>query len=391
MLTIPETIRSHPLAWVISIAVAFRVAVFVGAMFWPLPNEGVGLVSPLISQTYADFHFYVESLKIYRETSFGDLLGEFVRFYNKPFENQVGHVIAGPVFPALMAVFDYKPGNTIPLATFYLVLECVWCAVWVRWFYKSGLNTFWLFVLALLPNPVWFMLIISPDLVFATLVGLFFVSYFSPSPTRVSAITWVACLLLMLLTRPNGYSLLLFVVLDQGWRCFRQSRAGSAPFYGAVALTVLFGLYLYPYFITELRKTAGTHVFFTIPIGTYLAGLFGILPRWLDIFLSLLSLAGAKVMYFVGLRPSYGGTPDLLVLMRALPGVVLLPGLVWGLIAVDWRKRVFLLFFFLPIFLGPTQDRYNLPVFPLLFGYGVLTYLWIWRRLISDVALLARR
>jgi len=339
-------------------------------MVWPIPNENLAPVSPLHGQGYLDFAFYVDSLNQYRSETLWSIFQKFVTFYQRPFEEHFGHIIAGPVFPLLIGMFGYVDGNTLPLAVCFLIFNCLWWGMWLSWFGQRGLGTLWLYAMALVPNPVWFMLVVSPDFVLAALVGTFYIFYMRDRQTQMTIALWAILLLLIVLTRPNGYSVLLFVLLDSLWRHYR-SGDGSGWLIALVSLSVvLAGLYLFPYFFTEMRKTMVNHVFFGLQTTSYWAGLFSELPRWLDVPLSLLALGGAKVLYLMGLRPAYGMASDGLVLMRALPGLVLLPGMIWGLLFAGMRTRIFLLIFLFPIFLGPSQDRYNLPIFPLLFGFG---------------------
>ena len=90
----------------------------------------------------------------------------------------------------------------------------------------------------------------------------------------------------------------------------------------------------------------------------------------LNLSLSWLAFLAAKVLYLTGLRPSFGDTAAPMVLLRMLPGFIMLPGLFWLFVQANWRVRLFLFFFLSPIMLGITQDRYILPIQPVLFFYG---------------------
>jgi hypothetical protein len=349
-------------------------------------------VSPLHLQAYLDFDFYLISLERYRSLSFMELLNLFIAFYQRPITDQFGHIIAGPVFPILVGVFDYRLNNTLPLGFFYLSLSCLLSFVWLKYLSLNRVGFIWLLGLAIVPNPIWFTLIISPDIVFAALIAFFHYFYFKDDRKLSDGFFWVGFLLLILLTRPNGYSILLFVFIDFGYRVIRGEK-NSIP--GAVMFSVLialFALYLYPYFITEARKTVGDAVFFGLTTSAYRTGLFPILPGFLDVSLSWLMLAGAKILYFVGLRPAYGDTDLWLVVARAGAGLILLPGMIIALFMASRRELLFLLIFFLPIFFGPSQDRYNLPLFAILFRYGSVAWDFLfallskWRRLSKIVA-----
>jgi len=102
------------------------------------------------------------------------------------------------------------------------------------------------------------------------------------------------------------------------------------------------------------------------------------LPEWLDRALSWLTLAGAKLLYFVGLRPSYGQIAWWIVAIRAGAGLILLPGLIWVVIRGDTKHRLLISLFLLPFMIGPSQDRYNLAIQPLLFYFGYLAYRDVW-------------
>ncbi len=88
----------------------------------------------------------------------------------------------------------------------------------------------------------------------------------------------------------------------------------------------------------------------------YLAGVFNTLPVWLDRVLSLLSLISAKILYFVGVRPSYGETPTLIVLARAAAGLIFLPGIIYALARGARAHRLLLVIYMLPVLLGASQE-----------------------------------
>jgi hypothetical protein len=355
--------------------------VFFGSIIWPIPNESLLPVSPTHPQAYLDFSFYLKSLEQYRSFSPLELLELFVAFYQRPFSEQFGHIIAGPVFPGLVGIFDYSADNTLPLALFYLALSCALSIFWLKYLNSQGVRLIWMLALALAPNPIWFTLIISPDIIFAALIAFFHYFYFKSESKIGDKLMWLIFLSLVLLTRPNGYSILLFVFIDYGYRVLRGDKSGIPGTVLFAVLTALFALYLYPYFITEARKTVSDAVFFGIKTSAYRTGMFPTLPTFLDMPISWLALAGAKILYFVGLRPTYGDTSLWLVILRASAGAILLPGLVTALFRAPRREQLFLLIFFLPIFFGPTQDRYNLPLFAILFRYGAIPWDYLFDRL----------
>jgi hypothetical protein len=84
-----------------------------------------------------------------------------------------------------------------------------------------------------------------------------------------------------------------------------------------------------------------------------------------------LLFAISKLMHAVGLRPSYASVETWLLIVRALPGLLFLPGLIYLLFAGHWFERWFVFFFMLPVFIGASQERYLLALTPILLLWGV--------------------
>lgn len=377
-------IRDRPLVYALLLAVVARIVVFCGAVVWPIPNEDLLPVSPLLTPGYLDFQFYWKSLQRYSSTPLNEFFSDFVAFYQRPLESQLGYMIAGPVFPMLVGLFGYSEGSTLPFAIFYLVMSSFTAALWLQWMARFEISSFWLFVFAVTPNPVWFMLIVSPDAMFAFWVCVFFLSYFRERWNNWELLFWSGSVVLALMTRPNGYSLLLFVLIDMTVSHLFRGRFHILNIVGVSFILVICSLYLFPYFITAMRNSFNVVYYFSIPSLEYLEGLVPQLFDGVDLVLSWTALVGAKLLYFCGLRPSYGDTSIGLVFLRSGAGIVLLPGLIYLAVAMPWRQRMFVAVFCLPIFMGPTQDRYNLPIFPILFLYGVMAYEAFARKLLRS-------
>ena len=356
-----------------AIAVLVRIAAFLFAIAYPPPNEKALPVSPLIFQTGIDFNFYAESRDKYFRGGLEESISRIIEHYRDGRDDYGWLEISAPLLPLLLHVFDYREGNTLPLALFYLALSIALALAWLGWLEGKGTPRPWLLLFALLPNPLWFMLNISTDFLFAVTVALF---YFSFIKKRYVSAT--AFILLSMLVRPHGVALVLFAVLhpllikDGIPRRARYGLIGLS----AAALVPLAPIY-FPYFVAFVESTDNLS-FFGKTQAQYLAGIFEPLPAWIDIGLSWLSLLGAKVLYLVGLRPSYSNTPLFYVMLRAAAGFVLLPGLVYLMWRADKSERLFVGSFILPILLGASQDRYNLAFQPILFYYGFLAYHTMW-------------
>jgi len=373
----------RPLATAIVIAIAARLATFVFAFYVPITNE-IGMpVSPSLLQPWIEFEFYRKSLEAYRTLSLSELYGLFVEYYQRPFADADGHIIGGPVFPALIGVFDYRAGNTLPLALVYLFFSSSLAAIWLIWLRRNNVGAIWLWVFALLPNPFWFMLNVTTDLAFAVLVTLFYLTYFRDRWAIRHVAAWVVLLVLCVLVRPNGAAILLFVFLDFALFSSLSIRLRLT----VVGILGVAGLasaaYLFPYFATEMSKLTSFE-YFGHDETQYLEGLFAHLPIWIDLLISWVSLLAAKSAYFTGLRPSSAGIAAPWLILRAAAGVILLPGLIYALFYSVKRERLFVWVYIFPIFLSSTQDRYNLAIQPLLFLYGIQAYRVLWLKLRRD-------
>ena len=368
-----STIRlDHALAIAIAIAVLVRLVAFAAAMAWPIPNENGEPVSPLLAPSYHDFRFYLRSLARYT-TSWTAILDEFWDFYRSPFDQPaVSFLISGPAFPLLMRATGFDTGNYLPLNLIYLGFGTLTAILWLFWLRAQGLGGLWLALFAALPNPIWHTLVVSTDMLFATEFVVFFLAYFAKSSGRTRVLIWTVAFLLMLITRPNAFSVLAFVAGDAMWTFVRDRRL--PPLRGAAVLFLwVFGtLYFYPYFLNEMTKAGNTLRYFGYTPFEYFAGIYESLPRALDLVASWIALIGAKALYIVGLRPSYGVTSTPFVLLRAAAGIVLLPGLIMLFVWAPGRIRLLVALYILPVVLGPTQDRYYLPLYPIWFLYGAM-------------------
>lgn len=368
----------------IILAIGARLALWFGTMVVPIPNEALQPISPLHANSAIDLPFYQTSRAIYGEwiARFADapwsewrsILGALLNYIQSNF-------IAGPLMAGLLALFDYDAHNTLPLATVYLMMSCALVVIWLHWFWQTAADTSALVILALVPGPVWFMLNISSDLPFAVLVTLFVFVFFSPLRVRQRYVWGMLVAVIATLLRPHGVSLFLFMGLYAAFLSPARTRTQKV----ALALVLVlagaaFLLLFQTYFESYLRSSNGL-TYFGFTSVAYLDGIFPGLPAGLNELTSWLALLLAKLLYLAGLRPSYGQTSLALVLVRAAPGLILLPGLLYGLFRAPWAYRLLLAAFFAPVALGAAQDRYMLAVTPLIVLFAVRavreTFGWI--------------
>lgn len=379
----------HPLVLPIGVAVAVRMAVFIFLIYYPIHNDFGFPISPLIKQKAGDIIFYEQFRQRYFESVspvFEGVFTDSIDMSNLSLENVpwVKYWISVPLFPYLLHFFNYADGHTLPIAFFYLAMSIALVSLWQYWLYCKGVNRLWLVCFAFMPAPLWYMGSISTDLPFSLLFGFFFIVFFrkenSPGQMR-DAYLWVCLLLLMLLTRSNGLSFLLFVIFFFVFS-MRDRKELKNPLVMVLivllgVVTIGGGILLFPHFQIFVSATQ-KFSFFGITQQTYLRG-GPELPGLINFPLSWLALFTAKIFYFTGIRPSYSGMTWGIVLLRSVSGFILLPGMIY----LSWRgtpvHKMLLFFFMLPILLGASQDRYNLPIQPILFYYGVLAANHIFR------------
>jgi len=371
-----------------------RVGFFSATIIWPIPNEVSQPVSPLF-ESGTDLHYYQNMAIRLAEIDVLTIFDQYRKFYGNlriPDISTIGahatltemrqqatghleYLNVGPAFPLLLLVTNYGPGNTLPLAIFFLILSLIGGAVWLFWLRAAGVPLFWLILFGLLPGPLYFTISLGTDLPFLLAMGLFFCAYSGDRWNPANFFVWFGAIFLMALMRPTGLSILAFVVADLCLQRNSPFAFGNRLMVGAVffALFLVTLAYYFPHGVHVIGGTSQVP-YFGITAGEFYGGLYPGLPDWLDKGVSLLLLIGAKILYFVGIRPSFGYTETWLVLIRSAPGLALLPGLVWGLFFSGWRVRLFLVLFLLPNMVGPAQDRYSLPIQPLLLFYCACAY-----------------
>lgn len=361
----------HPLFVASVIGIGFRVAAFSYAWQFPVFNEEGHRVSPLLVQAWIDFQYYLDSLQSYRSQTFGQILSTYVDYFVAPFSDQYGTIISGPVFPLLIWGTGYAEGNTLPLAILFLIMSSSVVVIWLWWLDRHDLGLAWLILFALIPNPIWYTLNITSDMPFSLLVGMFFIAFseLRPSATKVAFLIFLGAA--AVLTRSNGPFLVLFAFLYL-FVTSGLNRATVLPLTLLALAGILCAFMIYPEMSSQAK--ADGFKFLGIQRHAYLDGMFPSLPRAIDLILSWLALAGAKILHFVGLRPSIAGVPLHILVLRAGIGLLLLPGIIY---LIFWGRRLDRLFVFcfsLPVLLGPTLDRYNLPILGILFYYGAVSF-----------------
>ena len=355
------------------VALFARLAVFFYMIAYPVTNESGDLVSPMIFQRGADHRFYLDSLAIY-QGSFSDFIAQIIKTFDAPFSNLYKFVTSGPILPMLFVIFRYSSENTLPLSIATLTVGTVTAWLWIVCLDRLQVRLRWLLAFAILPSPIWYQINNSLDTYHALFVALFVLVFLDGEANRTRVAIGLGAGTMATLAKPNGLPLIIFMFIDIILHHSTTRKWLKVAFMtGAAAIMAIFFLFYMTYLISFLESSSHFS-FFGVPYARYITGMYESLPVFLDLPLSWFSLIAAKMLYLVGLRPSYGVTPIDIVLIRSAPGLILLPGLLWLLFKRPRRIALFILLFLIPPFLGATQERYLLPVMPIVFYYSVVAF-----------------
>jgi len=279
----------------------------------------------------------------------------------------------GPLFPMLLGLAKYDESRYL-LSWIYQIAGAILGWHWAKQIRARG-EALWLQILsACFPALVYYSILVSTDLLFACLIAIWLICarVVLNDKTRTLYPAAVA-MLLLLLARPNSLALLPVMSLlaweVKSWRVWLL----WSLFWTLVGVYML--IYYLPYYWVHDSNAGATRYWGLLP-SDYYKGLWKDVPAFFSQPFSWLLFAISKLMYAVGLRPSYASIDIWLVVVRALPGLVFLPGLIYLLFTAERFERWFVFFFLLPIFIGASQERYLLSLTPILLFWGVR----VWRR-----------
>ena len=352
------------------LAVLSRVLFVALAVMIPLKSENGDLMNPFVEVRFGDYHFYAQ----YVSENFSLLSVPFLFFYHGgSVDTWLGQSLTpGPMFPWLLNIFDYST-QPLALASVYLIASSLLVFGWVLYYRAREVSLWGQLALIAFPLLLWYSLAISTELPMSVALFMFFCGALTipRSPFRGLACTLTA-FILMLLIRPNSLALfpamLLVLFLNRDFMLKWQ-------FIALVMLTTIismyFAVYYSPYFLM-VKDSALIITYWGLFPHQYSEGLFPNLPFLFDQVISNVALIGSKIIYASGLRPSYSDAPVVFVLLRAISGILILPGIFYCSYRGSWLERVLLLGFLLPLLLTVAQERYLLPIAPLLLLYGCM-------------------
>ena len=364
------------------LAILSRALFAVLAVMMSLKDEQGNVVSPLGEVSFGDYPLYDS----FASEVFSMIQAPFIFF------SHGGSVavwiaqgaIPGPVLPWLLNVFDYST-HSLPLASVYLIASALLVFGWVVYYRTKKVSVWGQLALIAFPLLLWYSLAISTELPMA--VGLFM--FYCGALTIPRWPFWgfacaISAFIIMLLIRPNSLSLfpvmLLVIFLN---RDLMSKWCAAAIVVLTGTLFMYFVVYYAPYFF-HVKGSALALTYWELTQEQYFDGLFPNLPLLVNQAISNVVLIVSKIIYASGLRPSYSDVPLLFVLLRAISGILILPGIFYCFYRGSWLEKVLLLGFLLPLVVTVAQERYLLPIAPLLLLFGGMfwkdLYLWVRRR-----------
>ncbi len=361
--------------WILLVVVISRVfaAVFLGAV--EIRNDSGIPVRLAGDPAYLDYGLYLLASsspwsELGRPLTFAFLMiadpGNAVSWLSSQ------QIKPGPILPMLIGAFDYQQDRSV-LAAGYLIGGAALGLFWAWGLAQRGVGVIGQLLAALFPSLIYYSFLVSTDLLYAVAIAALFLGC-ALALNKGGRYYWlvVVTMLLALATRPNALALIAAIALIPLFR--KETNAFRVFWIAAWGLVGLYAfVYYLPYYFVHDSNADRTHYWGIYP-SEYYSGLFHDLPTWLDKTLSVGLLAVSKVLHAAGIRPSYAGLDLWLVIARALPGLLFLPGMIYGLAKAGRFERVFMLCFLAPVFVGAAQERYLLPLTPLLMFWAFHFY-----------------
>ena len=369
------------LVYLILIIIFSRILAFGILDRWDIVNDSGLAVKPLGQPAYLDYTTYLEHINsAWNEI---DRPFRFVQFW---WLNQADGMVwlqsqpakPGPLFSNLLNIASFDT-----LGWIYIFIGSVLGFSWARLFEYRNLGLWAQALAACFPALIYYSFIVSTDLLYAGLVAIFYACSWSVLKHKKRAFIWcMMIMLILLLFRPTALTLIpiLLIVIYKNENINLLFKMIYISAFILIGIYML--LYYLPYFWVHEANSVTTHYWGIFP-QEFHDGILGWLPGWIDKTLSLLILALSKIIYSVGLRPSYSGVSLWLVLARAAPAVLLLPGLIYIFFSAHWFERVFIFFFMIPVYVGASQERYLLAITPILLYWGLQLYRSIFSKLFS--------
>jgi hypothetical protein len=350
---------------IIFFSAAFHLVFIFLLLSLSITNDSGVRVYPLGEPAYLDYNYY----KNFTQNFSKGLLQPF-----DIFNWSVWQSYPGPILPLLLDLSQYEIRRE-PLALVYTFIGWSLSSIWGLYLAKRGAPLYIQIFVAGFPLLLYYTHIVSTDLLFAAITFAFYSAYHERCKDgRRTLVLLMFIAILAALVRPNGvvyFPLILIWLIYQPMKTYLR----LVVVLMLIVFSVYFGLFYLPYYLEHQLNSSVTDYWGYLP-EEYSNGLFTNIPSEISKVFSLTLLFLSKLLYSFGIRPSYAGLNEWLILARALPGVLVLAGVVLWMFRANLREQLFLLIFLAPVFLGASQERYTLGIVP-------FAIFWLWQGALS--------
>ena len=349
-----------------------RFAFLTYLLLFNLKNEFGEQISPLISQTMGDISFYSKFVNSAWEPLISLIEIRSYANLNDWFEKGF---YPGPLFPWMLNISNYCGESPLALSIFFNSLGIANSVIWFYYLRKLNASSLEHILVIFYPNLLYFTGVISTDMLFCIFFSIFFFILTKDTNAILTNFTVaVFFIIVCIFTRPNSLILLPaigYYLFDK--RSYLTKAGLSVAYLSLLLIAIISSIYYLPYF--SAYKSASLLIsYWGITQKEFIAGIFEFLPYAFNLFLSWLILGFSKMIYLTGLRPSYSGVSNTIVFLRALGGIIILPGIFYMLFRGYKIDKLIFILFITPLFFGASQERYLLPICPILIFYGSRFY-----------------
>lgn len=303
-------------------------------------------ISPLHYQTGIDLSEYLTNTKYY--SSFDEFVNVMSIYKAMVFEGTYPNDrLLGPVYPMILNITNYTPGNTLILSILIFSIELMSFFIWLQ-LLKNRLTRISGLLLALMPHSIWFAIVISSDIFFYFLSTFFFLVVIKK--IRVS-ITLIPICLLLLLSKPTGIAFSISALFLPS--IYFNSQFQHNIIRAVLILLVILFTFLYlPYFLVDQTYIDNS------PELTQIS------RHQFDITLLIMKFA-----HLFGLHNSESGI-IITTVLRFFYGIIFIFGFINIFKAELWLKVLISLIIGFVIFTHVPTWRYLLPLFPIFLVEG---------------------
>jgi len=290
-----------------------------------------------------------------------------------------GYFFPGPIYPLMLKITDYGITNPLSMKIFTQFCSFGFILLWISYYKKYYRNCYAVasIVLILYPMHHFYSVMVGIDIVYAFLLSFFvYTIRVLDLSVRLTALLSVLLYIAGTLTKPNFLPMVsvIFGYLYIKRRDFDSRIEYASYLFMLVGITSLMLYYYLPYYLYYVDSSAKLITYFGHTTEELMGAVTGVQLGWFDSILSTILLGISKMLYLFGIRPSYTALDNWLLVLRCLTGVPLFIGAIIMFKRLELFETSVVLLIILPVLTGATQERYLLPILPLLLANFILRF-----------------